>query len=182
MSIIAVAFAIIRGNIDIMAESIFKSANSAVELALSLCGVTCLWCGIVNVLDKKGFIKKLSHLISPVLRFLFPEAHKNGVTDTIASNISANILGIGNAATPLGLTAMARLNDLNKNKSTASDDMVMLTVLNTASLDLLPATLIALREGCGSQMPYAIIIPTAISSLITVIFAVFVTKLLSKVF
>ena len=182
LSILAFSFAIILKNVDIMAKSIFESANSAVELTITLCGVMCLWCGIMNVFEKKGLIKKISFAISPILKFLFPNAYKNNATSEISSNISANILGIGNAATPLGLAAMGKLNAINPNKGTASDDMVMLAVLNTASLDIFPATIIALRQSAGSQAPYCIVLPTIISSLGTVIFAVLITKLLSKVF
>lgn len=180
--IFSIIYAIITGNIENVSSSVFESAASAVQLTLTLCGVMAFWCGIMSVLEKKGIIKKLSRAVSPVLRLLFPTAYKNGACGEISANISANILGIGNAATPMGLSAMSRLHRLNGGNDSPSDDMVMLVVLNTASLDIFPATLIALRQSAGSQAPYSIVLPTVISSLITVVFAVAVTKLLSRVF
>lgn len=180
--IISVIFAVCTGRTEELSSSVFTSVRSAVDLVLTLCGIMTFWCGIINVLEKKGVVNRLSRLISPILKFLFPNAYKNGACGEISANISANILGIGNAATPLALAAMSRLQKLNGNKDVASDDMVMLAVLNTASLDIFPATLIALRQSAGSQSPYSIILPTVIASFLTVVFAITITKLFSLVF
>lgn len=182
MAASSLLIAVVTGNLNSLSNSVFSSAAGAVDLTVTLASVMCLWCGIMNVFEKKGVIKKLSKRLGLVLRFVFPDAYKQGACDEIASNVSANVLGIGNAATPLGIKAMKRLSSLNEDKTRASDDMVMLAVLNTASIDILPATLIALRQSAGSLMAYDIILPTVIASSATVIFAVFITKLFSRVF
>ncbi len=182
MVLSSLAFAIPCGNANALANAVFDGASSAVSLTVTLISVMCLWCGIMNVFEKKGLIKKFSHLISPILRIVFPDAYKKGLCDEISLNISANVLGMGNAATPFGISAMKHLNSLNPTPLRASDDMVMLAVLNTASVDLFPATLIALRQSAGAETVYEIIIPTAVTSFITVVFAVVITKIFSRVF
>lgn len=182
MTAVSLIVSVMTGNLNSLSNSVFTSASSALDLTLSLISVMCLWCGIMNVFEKKGIIQKLSRRISFILRFLFPDAYKRGICGEISANISANMLGLGNAATPLGISAMKKLHSVNPDTSRASDDMVMLAVLNTASIDILPATLISLLQSAGSLMAYDIIIPTLISSTLTVIFAVTVTKMLSKVF
>ncbi len=182
MTAVSLIVSIFTGSLNELSNSIFTSASSALNLTLSLISVMCLWCGIMNVFEKKGIIERLSKRISFILRFLFPDAYKKGICCEISANISANMLGIGNAATPLGISAMKKLHAVNPDKTRASDDMVMLAVLNTASIDILPATLISLRQSAGAMMTYDIILPTLISSTLTVIFAVTVTKMFSKVF
>lgn len=182
MAILSLAVSFFTDNLKSLSNSVFTSASSALDLTVALVSVMCLWCGIMNVFEKKGIIKKLSQRISFILRFVFPDAYKRGACEEISANISANLLGIGNAATPLGISAMKKLHSVNCDKTRASDDMVMLAVLNTASIDILPATLISLRQSAGSLMAYDIILPTVISSTLTVIFAVLVTKMFSKVF
>ncbi len=183
LCVLSLIFSFFTQSTDTLVTSVFDGADRAVSLTVSLVGSMCLWCGCMNVFEKKGLISKLSHLISPILRFIFPDAFASGIGGgKIASNISANVLGIGNAATPLGLEAMESLNSSNKKPGTATDDMVMLVVLNTASFDILPTTLIALRRACGSASPHGIIIPTLIASFLTCVFAVVITKLFSKVF
>lgn len=182
MTVFSVVVAIPNGNAEKLAGAVFDGCTSAVDLTVTLISVMCLWCGIMNVFEKKGIIKRFSDLISPLLKIVFPDAHKKGACKEISLNISANVLGMGNASTPFGLSAMKRLNSVSGNSARASDDMVMLAVLNTASVDLFPATLIALRQSAGASTVYEIIIPTAIASFITVVFAVIITKLFSKVF
>ena len=126
MVLSSLAFAIPCGNANALANAVFDGASSAVSLTVTLISVMCLWCGIMNVFEKKGLIKKFSHLISPILRIVFPDAYKKGLCDEISLNISANVLGMGNAATPFGISAMKHLNSLNPTPLRASDDMVML--------------------------------------------------------
>ncbi len=179
----SLCFSFFTQSTDALVTSVFDGADRAVSLTVSLTGTMCLWCGCMNVLEKKGLIAKLSNIISPILRFIFPDAFESSIgKNEISSNVSANVLGIGNAATPLGLSAMEALNSVNKTPGVASNDMVMLVVLNTASLDILPTTLIALRRACGSVSPHSIILPTLIASFLTSLFAVIITKLFSKVF
>ncbi len=183
LCILSLIFSFFTQSTQQLVTSVFDGADKAVTLTVSLTGTMCLWCGCMNVFEKRGLISKLSKAISPILKFIFPDAFKAGIgKDEISSNVSANVLGIGNAATPLGLSAMEALNSVNKTPGVASDDMVMLVVLNTASLDIIPTTLIALRRACGSASPHDIIIPTLIASLLTTSFAVVITRLFSKVF
>lgn len=183
LCITAVATTLFCSSPDALTNSVFDGCAAALNLTMKLVGVTCFWCGCMNVFEKRGLITKLSRLISPVLKIIFPTAAKTGIgINEISSNVSANLLGIGNAATPLGLNAMNTLSKSNPTPEYASDDMVMLTVLNTSSLDLIPSTLIALRYSCGSARPYDIIIPVIVASFCTSLFAVVITKLLSKVF
>ncbi len=182
MAILSLVVSFFTGNLSALSNSVFPSASKAVELTVTLISTMALWCGIMNVFEKKGIIKKLSNRISFILRFVFPDAYKMGMCGEISANVSANLLGIGNAATPLGISAMKKLHSVNPDKTRASNDMVMLAVLNTASIDILPATLISLRQSAGALMVYDIILPTIISSTLTVIFAVCITKIFSRVF
>ena len=132
-----------------------------------------LWCGIMAVFEKYGVLHYFSRLIRPILKILFPDACKNNVAiEEISLNIGANFLGLGNAATPMGIRAVEKMSRaLHK-----SNDIVMLTVLNTASVQFIPTTIISLRMISGCEKPYEIIVPIWICSVLTVVFAVLITK------
>ena len=166
LCIISVVGGIILGNGADLGVAVLDGASSAVSLTNSLCGIMSLWCGIMRVFQGAGLIGKLSRLLSPLLKIFFPDAYKSGEgIGEISANISANLLGIGNAATPFALKAMEKLQKINKKRDTASADMITLAVLNTASVNIIPTTIIALRRAAGSADPYSIIIPIWISSL-----------------
>ena len=131
----------------------------------------------MRVAQVSGIIDKFASLMSPVLKFLFPDAYKkkNGLGE-IAASISANIFGIGNAATPLAICAMEKLQENNEKKDVATNDMIMFAVLGTASFDIFPTTLIALRRAADSQNPFEIIVPVWICSFLTAVFAVLLVK------
>ncbi|MBR5323127.1 MAG: spore maturation protein [Clostridia bacterium] len=175
--VLSFVFGVINGNVGQMSEAIFEGASSAVTLTISLVGTLCLWNGIMQVATASGLIEKFSKIMAPLLKFLFPDAYrkKNGLGE-IAVSISANIFGIGNAATPLAIKAMEKLQQNNVDKSVASDDMVMFTVLGTASLDLFPTTLIALRQTAGSENALAVVVPIWICSFITAVLGVILVK------
>ena len=175
---VSFCFGVCTNNIEQMGNAVLESASSAVDLTISLIGIMCLWNGIMGVAKECGFIDKMARLMSPVLRFLFPDAYKkkNGIGE-IAASISANIFGIGNAATPLAINAMEKLQDNNPNKMEATDDMIMFTVLGTASFDFFPTTLIALRKAANSSNPFEIIVPVWICSFLTAVFAVLLVKI-----
>lgn len=170
-------FGCISGNISELGNAVYDGASSAVNLTISLIGMMCLWNGIMQVAVASGFVEKLSRLLSPLLKFLFPDAHKkkNGMGE-IAASFSANIFGIGNAATPLAIKAMEKLQENNEKKSVATNDMIMFTVLGTASFDMFPTTLIALRKAAGSEAPFEIIVPVWICSFFTALVAVLLVK------
>ncbi len=179
--IISFSYAIFSGNLENLNNSIFESTNSAIKLSIDLLGSMCLWSGIMQIASKTTLIENLTKLLSPLLNFLFPKLKENKkIKKEVSMNIIANILGLGNAATPLGLKAMKSMQEENKNKETLSDTMMMFIVLNTASIQLIPTTVIAIRNSLGSQNPTSIIFPTWISTIIAAIVGITVTKIIIK--
>lgn len=176
--ILSLLFAIFNGTVAQVGDAVLDGAGKAVEVLLSLGGMMCFWCGIMRVLGEAGLIAKLSRLLSPVLRLFFPDAArtKEGLEE-ISANISANLLGIGNAATPFALQAMEKLQNHNPNPDQASQEQITLAVLNTASVTLIPANLLALRRAAGSPSPYKILIPIWITSLLSAAMALFLTSI-----
>ena len=179
--IISFSYAIFSGNLENLNNSIFESTNSAIKLSIDLLGSMCLWSGIMQIASKTTLIENLTKLLNPLLNFLFPKLKENKkIKKEVSMNIIANILGLGNAATPLGLKAMKSMQEENKNKETLSDTMMMFIVLNTASIQLIPTTVIAIRNSLGSQNPTSIIFPTWISTIIAAIVGITVTKIIIK--
>lgn len=179
--IISFSFAILSGNFENLNSSIFEGANDAVTLSINLLGSLCLWSGIMQIASDSSLVKKLSKLLSPILNFLFPSLITNNkIKKEISMNIIANILGLGNAATPLGLKAMESMQKENPKKDTLSNPMMMFIVINTASIQLIPTTVIAIRNSLNSQNPTSIIFPTWIATILAAITGIFVTKLLIK--
>lgn len=177
--IISIIYAIFSGNAENLNKSIFESTESAVNLTLTLLGMTCLWNGIMEVASKTRIIEYLSKFLKPIIKKLFSGLNEKS-SENIIMNIIANILGLGNAATPLGLKAMKELQKENRNKEELSDNMMMLIVLNTASLQIIPTTIIALRSSLGSQNPTKIIFPVWISTICAAIIGVIFTKIIIK--
>ncbi len=176
--VISSFFAIASGNVDKLAESIISGAGDAVSLTLALVGMMCLWCGILQVLKEAGVIKMLTKIIRPMIKIFFPSANKYGeAAEDIAANIAANMLGVGNAATPLALSAMEKLQRINPNPDTASADMITLAVLNTASFSIVPSTVITLMKSGGSSNPFAIIVPIWITSISCSLMALILCRL-----
>ena len=179
--IISIIFAFLSGNIQNLNNAIFDGANSAIETTLTLLGSLCLWNGIMNIAMKTSFVKKTSKIIKPIIKFLFPEVENDEkIYKEISMNVIANILGLGNAATPLGLKAIKSMQERNKNKKELSNSMIMLIVLNTASLQIIPTTVIAIRNSLESKNPTKIIIPVWIATISAAITGIFITKLLIK--
>lgn len=180
MIIIAFIFAVFSGNIENLSASVMKGANSSVELLISITGILCFWSGMMEIAEKSGITNLLSKLFSPLLSKLFKNVDKNSpAMGYISFNISANLMGLGNAATPLGLNAMKELKKINHNKSVASDDMLLFVVLNTASLQLVPTTLCAYRQSYGSKAPFEIIPAVWLTSSLALLVALIVAKALS---
>ena len=179
--IISFVYAFIAGNIDNVNNSIFESTKSAVELSMTLLGTMCLWNGIMEIANNTSIIDKLTKLLHPLIRFLFPEIKKeDNVNKEISMNMIANILGLGNAATPIGLKVMRSLQRENSNKDTVSNSMAMFIVINTASLQLIPTTVIAIRSSLGSTNPTKIIIPVWFATICAAVTAVVATKIFIK--
>jgi spore maturation protein A len=151
--------AAINGRIDVITGAAMTSAGNAVQRAISLIGVVSLWLGIARVAEKSGLIDMMSRVIAPVFRWLFPSIPKgHPALGCILMNLSANMLGFGNAATPFGLKAMKELQSLNDRPDTATDAMCTFLAINTSSVTLVPATIIALRASAGSNNPTDIIL------------------------
>ncbi len=179
--IISIIYAFISGNIANINNSIFESTESAINVTITLLGMTCLWSGIMEIASKTKIIDFFAKVLHPVIRFLFPNINSDSKSyDNIMMNIIANILGLGNAATPLGLKAMNELQKENKNKDVLSDNMMMLIVLNTASLQIIPTTIIALRSSLGSSNPTMIIFPVWVSTICAAIVGIIFTKIIIK--
>ena len=178
LTVISLIFGIVTGNLSAIATAIPKGAESALEVSLSLLGMMCLWCGMMEALTEAGVIKKLSKLLSPLLRFFFPQAFTTGIgAEEISANISANLLGVGNAATPLALRAMEKLQQNNPEPEQADDEQITLAVLNTSSVTLIPANLLALRYSAGSKNPFCIMLPVWCVSFVCAFLALTLTRL-----
>ena len=153
-----------------------------VQLSITLLGTICLWNGIMNIAINTSLIEKLVFFFKPLLKYLFPEIYQDEkIRKEISMNMVANMLGLGNAATPLGLKAMKSMQEKNKKTDTLSNAMLMFIVINTASIQMIPTTVIAIRSSLGSQNPTATIVPIWISSACSIIVAILITKFLIKV-
>ena len=181
--IISFIFALFTGNISEYNNSIFSSCSQAVELIIKLFGTMCLWNGLMQIVQETSLMKRLSNMISPLMKFLFPKMQKEDKEyKEITINIIANLLGIGNAATPLGLKAMQTMQEKNPKKDTITDSMAIFIVLNTASLQLIPSTVIAVRASLGSANPSQIIVPVWIATIVADIAGITASKILMKKF
>ena len=171
----------ITGNMTEVGGAVINGADDAVKLSFSMLGVMCLWNGVIRVLDKVGFTDYLAKIIAPVLRIIYPNIQKNeNAVKEISADYSANLLGLGNAALPLGIRAMESLKKQGLPcKDTANDDMIMFSVLNTAPIQLIPATLIAMRTAHSSVNSSEIIVPVWICSALITIFGVILCKIFS---
>ncbi|MBQ2670826.1 MAG: spore maturation protein [Clostridia bacterium] len=174
--IISLITAAVNGNMEVTINAAFDGAKAAGDTILALAGVMCFWTGIMKIAEKSGLSDKIEKLLRPLITFLFPNS-SNEAKKFISMNMSANLLGMGNAATPMGIKAMQTLDKENPRPEYASDDMCMLVVLNTTSLQLIPTTIIALRTAANSANPFSVILPIWISSLTAVVAAVTVAKL-----
>lgn len=176
-ALISLVFAIVTGNLEALAAAVLDGSAKAVTLTLALAGAMGFWSGIMRVLSDVGVCRVLAKLIHPVLRLIFPESVGNGVaSEEIAGCISANMLGLGNAATPMGIRAMEAMAKASPNDGEASEDMITFVVMNTCPLSLLPTTLIALRRAAGSADPFAVLVPIWISSAVCSVAAVIFAK------
>ena len=163
--LLSVVCSIFLGKGENLSAAIVDSGAQTVQLLLTLAGVITLWSGIMKIAEKSGFTALIAKVFSPLLRLVFPNLDPQGETfGSITLNISANLLGLGNTATPFGLKAMQGLNKLNGGSKTASDEMVIFVVMNTASLQLLPTMLGTLRQSYGSKAPFEIMTCVWISS------------------
>ena len=175
--IIGIIYSLITGNLDIGNEML-KASNKGLELIISIIPTICLWLGIMNIAKKSGLLDKLSKLLTPILKILFPEIPKNSQCYSyIGSNIIMNMLGLGNAATPFGLKAIKEMQEINLEKDTASRSMITFLVINTASVTIMPTTIISLRMHYGSISPEEIIPYIIITSTLSCLIGLIIDRL-----
>ena len=175
----SVLCALALGNGETVAAAALEGAAAGVELCISMTGVMCLWLGVMEIMRRSGLAAGLSRALRPVLRRLYPDfARDDGVMDAVSANVSANLLGLGNAATPLGLEA-ARLM-AGRTPGVASDSLCMLVVCNTASIELIPTTVASLRAAAGCAAPFDILPAVWLASIVSVTAGVGAAKLLSR--
>ena len=181
MIVSATVVAAYSGKMTVLAQSSFKSAETAVELAIGLVGAMALWLGILKVVEAAGLMRLVVRLIRPVMVRLFPEVPpEHPAMGAMLMNIAANALGLGNAATPIGLKAMTELDKLNPYPGTATNAMCLFLAINTSSVILLPIEVLAIRASAGSTNPAVIIVPTLIATTCSTTVAIIAAKLLAK--
>ena len=181
MIILAVVIGGINGKIDAVTQSAIDSAKKAVEIAIGLIGIMALWLGIVKIAEDSGLMKLVARAIAPVMRRLFPDVPDgHPAMGSMTMNIAANMLGLANAATPLGLKAMEDLETLNKNPGIATNAMCTFLTINTAGFQLIPATMIGVLAVSGSRDPFVIIGTTLAAGFTAVVTGVTVVRLLGK--
>lgn len=179
--IISIIYSIYSGNIFNINNAIFNSAEQTVNLCLTMFGTLCLWNGIMKIAIKTSLLDKLSKLLKPIISFIFPEIKNNEkISKEISMNMVANILGLGNAATPLGLKAMESMQKVNENKSKLSNSMAMFILINTASLQIIPTTVIAIRSSLNSENPTKIIFAVWVATIMAFATAIIIGKILMK--
>lgn len=179
--VVATLAGIVTGHLPEVQQSIFDFADTAVEIVIGLIGVLCFFSGLMKVAEEAGLTEKLARLLRPVMVRLFPDVPADHpAMAAIIMNIAANILGLGNAATPFGLNAMKELQTLNKTKDIATDAMVMFLAINTSSVTLIPTTVIALRSAAKSTDPSGVVGPIILATIISTATAIIAAKLLSK--
>jgi spore maturation protein A len=175
--VFSVVYGAISGNIEAVGAAALEGAGAAVTLCISICGVTCLWSGVMEVIRQSGLTDALARTVSPLLRRLFPEnANNKEAMAAVAANMSANMLGLGNAATPLGIKAAT----LMTRGGSASNDLCMLVVINTASIQLIPATVGAVRASAGAASPFDILPAVWLTSVVSVAVGITAAKILGR--
>ena len=180
MVTLSLVFGIAMGNLDAVAAAAMEGAASAVTLCISMAGIMCLWSGVMEVMKQSGLSELLAAAFRPLLGRLLPQASKDSETmAAVSANVSANLLGLGNAATPLGLEAARKMS--RRTPGVANDALCMLVVCNTASIQLIPTTVAAVRAGAGCAAPFDILPATWLASAISVSVGILAAKLFAKI-
>jgi spore maturation protein A len=177
----SVVVAVLTGHLKDIVPAVTESAESAFKLALGFTGVMALWLGIMKIAEESGLVTLFTRAIAPLMKYLFPEIPSDHpAIGSMAMNMVANMLGLNNAATPLGIRAMKDLDSLNTRKGSATDSMCMFLAINTSSLQLVPAGAIALLAAGGSSDPTIIVVPAIIATLVSTVTGIVAAKFLSK--
>ena len=179
--IVSFVSAVVTGRVAELSQSVITGAEDAVSLLLRLVSMLCLWGGVMEIGEKAGLTAMFSRLMYPAVSLIFPKLRKEKyVLEAISMNITANVLGLGNAATPLGLEAMRRLQSVNSNTAYASDEMVVFVVMNTAAMHIIPTTVAKLRGQNGSRDPMEIMPAAFLTSFCALATAIVVAKIGNK--
>lgn len=180
MVALSLVFGLLSGNLNAVSAASLEGARSAIELSLSMAGILCLWSGVMEIMNVCGLSTGLARLFRPILRRLLPEASRDPETlAAVSANVSANLLGLGNAATPLGIRAAGRM--ARGCGGTASDELCLLVVLNTASIQLIPATIASVRAAAGCAAPFDILPAVWLASALSVAAGLLAARLLERV-
>ena len=177
---ISIIVSVFTGKVSETSAAAMDSAKESVETVISMLGVMCFWMGLMEIANRSGLMDKFARLLSPLINFMFKDVKSEKAKKAISMNMAANIFGIGNAATPFGLTAMEELAKENKFKGSASNAMCMMVVINTASIQLIPTTLLAFRSAYNSQSPFEIMPAVWIVSVCSVVLGVISAKIFEK--
>lgn len=177
LTVIGIVFAMVNGTMSEVNEAIFNGAKEAVTLCIGLISILVFWLGMMRIAEDAGLLKKLSKLFRPIVTRLFPEIpHNHPAMGYILSNMMANMFGLGNAATPLGIKAMEEMKKINGGKNEASRSMITFLAINTSSITLIPTTVIAIRMNYNSASPTDIVGPTLIATICSSIGAILIDR------
>ena len=180
MILIGIIYGTVTGHLEEVSEAAIQSSKEAVSLCVVMAGVTALWVGMMRIAEKSGLLEAVEQRMQPVLNFLFPEIPGNHPSrKSIATNLLANVLGLGWAATPAGLRAMKALSELNVENSRASTDMCTFLVINISSIQLIPVNIIAYRSQYGSVNPTAIVAPAILATTVSTLAAIVFCKIMA---
>lgn len=180
---VGIVFGLALGNGELLSKTIVTTTEDTVQLIIQLLGMMCLWCGVMKIAERSGLTDKLAKLLKPVLRLIFKEAGQDDrALGAIVMNITANMFGLSNAATPFGIKAMEEMDRLNGHKDKASNDMVLFLILNAACVQFVPTTVVSIRAALDSANPGAIIIPALCITTLASVIGVTLCKLLQKYF
>lgn len=178
-----VLFGVFTGQGAVISKGVIESTESATRFVISLVGIMCFWCGVMKVAEKSGLTAKIAKLLKPILKMIFKESAKSEeALGAIVMNLTANMLGLSNAATPFGIKAMEELDNINNKKGIASNDMALFLVMNACCIQLLPSTVISIRAAAGSNNPAIIILPALISTAVACIVGIICCKILQRYF
>lgn len=180
---IGIVFGLASGNGELLSKTIVTTTEDTVQLIIQLLGMMCLWCGVMKIAERSGLTDKLAKVLKPVLRLIFKEAGQDDkALGAIVMNITANMFGLSNAATPFGIKAMEEMNRLNGNQDKPSNDMVLFLILNAACIQFVPTTVVSIRAAVGSANPGAIILPALCITTSASVIGITLCKLLEKHF
>lgn len=181
LMVVGIIVGIINDRLEEVTQAAMDSASLAVQLCIGFIGIWALWLGLMKVAEKSGFIKGIGKVLSPITSLLFPQVPKDHpAMGAMVMNMAANMMGLGNGATPLGLIAMKELQKLNPHKTRANNAMCLFLVINTSSITLIPTTVVALRMSTGSSQPTEIIGTALIATTISTLVGIISVKLLEK--